>query len=623
MKNVVVSFLFFWAKLKYRISIEMKRIWRFLDIERMSCRGYRSFSNARELKSAFHAILGVYDSSLLMGISETDRAIILKSADQALRHEFDLLGSGLVVLDPIDWQSDFKTGKKWKKDYYCRLTHIQDADIKVPWELSRCQHLLWLGEAYLITGKKEYAKEIIDEINWWIDDNPLMYTVNWKCAMDVAFRATSWMFALNMISSYEGLDDALAMKISRSLWQHGFFIFNNLEKSIPYSNNHYASDLIGLLYLGELFKTTSKGKKWRRFAINEFYSEVRKQVLYSGVHFERSISYHRLMTELLSYPVYMLIRVGEMIPNDVLSRIDSMYAFISTYTKPNGLAPLIGDNDDGRFLPFIRRDFRDHEYLNDAVSVENRIVTLGHLPLFCSEVKNSHLYADAGFAVSRVGNNYLFINNGGYSKRPDENQSIIGTHTHNDLLSFELAIHGHDIIIDPGSYLYTSSEAERDAFRSTIKHNTIVVDREEQNEFIMPFYVKRNVHVGSIDKNGAGYEGWYNTINGKLTHHRSVVFEDGVLFIKDYLIKEGGNHMAAFFFHFAEDIDVSINERIVEIIDKEGHIFTMLFDTAPKSIEIINDSISPSYGVKIESKTVVASFPFDEMVTINTAICLK
>ena len=105
------------------------------------------------------------------------------------------------------------------------------------------------------------------------------------------------------------------------------------------------------------------------------------------------------------------------------------------------------------------------------------------------------VYPDAGFAVIRNTTVYAFISNGGYSKYPKESDVIIGTHTHNDLLSFELNINGQDLIVDPGTYLYTSSPSFRNEFRSTRKHNTIEVDGEEQNEFINPFVVKRNVYV--------------------------------------------------------------------------------------------------------------------------------
>lgn len=609
----------FCAKLKNRILQERKRIWENCDVDNLSMRGYRAFDGVESLSKQLRGMLGGYDLSILVGISDVDKGIIIDTANQAMRHEFDLLGSGPVVLDPIDWHIDFKSGKRWEKKFFREITSIKGADIKVPWELSRCQHLLWLGEAYLLTGEDKYAKEVVDEINWWIDDNPIMYSVNWKCAMDVAFRAVNWIHALNMITVYSGFDETFTTKVGKSLWQHGFFIYNNLEKSIPDSNNHYTSDLAGLLYLGVLFEKTSKGKAWKRFAIKEFFSEIRKQVLDSGVQYERSVSYHRMVTEMLSYPIYMLQRIGETVPADITNRIKKMYEYVATYTKPNQYAPMVGDNDDGRFLPFLKRDFRKHSYLNDPVCIENRFVALGRLPIFYSKSQRSKVYSDAGLAVIREGNEYLFINNGGYSKRPDENQNRIGTHTHNDLLSFELSINGEDIIVDPGTYLYTSSQEDRDRFRSTAKHNTVVVDGEEQNGFVLPFYVKRNVNIGVLQKWNGGYEGEYTTIAGQLTHHRRFILKEGGVEIIDNLTKEGEDHKALLLFHFAENIQASVKGNSVDVCANNKE-FRIVFSTKPLNVEIKKDTISPSYGVLKESLTAIATFDFTDKLEILTTI---
>ena len=56
----------------------------------------------------------------------------------------------------------------------------------------------------------------------------------------------------------------------------------------------------------------------------------------------------------------------------------------------------------------------------------------------------------------------------------------VGPHKHNDWLSFELCVGDHPVIIDPGSYCYTSNVNMRHLFRSTAYHNTVVIDREEQ-----------------------------------------------------------------------------------------------------------------------------------------------
>ena len=583
-------------------------------------KGFLGFVDATAFKARLSKMLGVYSPDLFEGISSEEKAVIIEAAEQALRHEFDLLGSGPVKSDPIDWQSDLKCGKRWKKQFYTNITNIPGADIKMPWELSRCQHLLWLGEAYLLTNDERYAKEVVDEINWWIDDNPLMYTVNWKCSMDVAFRAVNWMFALNMIAAYRGFDDRLTQKATQSFWQHGFFIRNNLEKVYPESNNHYTSNLVGLLYIGALFNHTRKGKKWKLFAKKGLVSETMSQILPSGVNYERSVSYHRMMTEMLSYPVYMLQRIGDVISNDVTDRLNGMYAYVANYTKPNGYAPLIGDNDDGRFAPFLKRVFCRHSYLNNPDSIENRIVAAGMKPLFCTVSKISKLYADAGVAILHEGDNYLFANNGGYSKSPKDSQRIIGSHTHNDLLSFELALNGEDIVVDAGTYLYTSSKSERDAFRATAKHNTIIVDGEEQNGFISPFYLERNVCVGKMRMMGEKcVEGDYSTIKGQMSHRRSFKLSDNKLLVIDSIKKNGVGHKAHLYLHLAEHVRPAIQGDIVLI----NNSVTASFDPIPSKIDIIADTLSPSFGIIKPSKTIVLTYVFDNSISISTDISIN
>lgn len=613
----VESIKYFIPKLTIRLRKERNLLWKNCNVDKISMRGYIPFNDKETFTCRLHEMIGQFGRQQLEGIDNNTKKEILSSAEQIVRHEFVFLGSSVVKLEPIDWHIDFKSGNRWEKMYYMDITHIPGADIKVPWELSRCQHLLWLGEAYLLTGDDKFAQEVIDEINWWIDDNPLMYSVNWKCAMDVAFRAVNWLYSLNMINSYKNFDDKFSRKVEKSLWQHGFYIYNNLELAIPDNNNHYTSNLVGLLYLGELFANANEGRKWKKFAKKELKKETLKQVLPTGVHYERSISYHRLMTEMLSYPIYMLKRLGEDVSQEVTERISSMFSYVSNYTKPNGMAPLIADNDDGRFLPFLRRDFRRHDYLNDIQSVENCFVTMGMNNLFSRLICGTKIYEDAGVGIVRKGNNYLFVNNGGYSKRPMEDQIKIGTHTHNDLLSFELSLEGDDIIVDPGTYLYTSSRKDRDEFRSTVKHNTVVVDGEEQNGFVNTFMQTRNVRIGELRKNEVGeIVGQYQTIKGRLQHRRSYLLTEDGLAIIDTLKKQGDQHHAMLYYHFAEGVHAIVKDNNV-LLDN-GIIIQ--FKHPPTSMKVKEDTLSPAYGVKVKSQSLEVCYEFNEIIEIETTI---
>lgn len=613
---------YFFPKVLNRFASEKNRIWEHLPVKKISLWGLGCVPSKDEFAKRLQEMLGTFTPEFYKDFKQEDKETIIRFADQTLNHDFDLLGSGLMHLDSIPWHSDFKSGYIWKKGVFYRKQKggvAKGSDIKVPWELSRCHHLLWLGEAYLITSDEKYAKEVVDQINNWIDENPLMYSVNWTCAMDVAIRAANWMYALNFISASKCFTDEFAARASKSLFQHGFFIKNNLERVIPYSNNHYSSDIVGLLYLGQFFNKKLKGKCWFRFARKEFFKDIDLQVLPSGVHYEKSVSYHRLMVGLYSYPIYMLDRCGIKVPNTIKEKVQRMYEYVSNYTKPNGYAPLIADNDDGRFLPFVRRDFRQHNYLNDASSLEIAIASKRVSQHFSSNVQTSKLYKDAGLAVVRKDDAYLLVSCVGYSRKPKPSEINIGTHTHNDLLSFELNVGGQDIIIDPGTYLYTSSIKDRNEFRSTRKHNTIVVDGEEQNILseTSAFSLKKNVDFDKLTATEASVEGHYKTLAGGMSHCRAFELQEGKLVIKDKVEKQGTNHEGHLRLHLAEDVEpVGANGAVVLEVGE----YRFSVSNPQCDITIEDDTWSPSFGVLRSNRTINLEFKFDEKINLETII---
>ena len=378
---------------------------------------------------------------------------------------------------------------------------------------------------------------------------------------------------------------------------------------------------MGLLYLGALFADTKSGKKWFSYALKEFYKELRVQILPSGVDCERSISYHRLMTELSICPYYMLKRIGIVIPNDIEYRLRSMLTFINSYTKFSGLAPMVEDNDDGRFLPFLQRDFRQHHYLLDKKSIEVQILTKKIPPL--STLCDTHImnYSDAGHVIMKKNGSYLFVTNGGMTPYRD-GTTPCGTHTHNDRLSFELEIFGNDIIIDPGSYIYTSNKEKHQEFRSTSKHNTIFVDKEEQNFFTgVPFVLRPNsnndeLFILSQDT----CQGSYQTIEGKMTHSRKILFEDNLIVIDDSINKKSGNHIVESFYHLAPEVLVDIHDNKIQLEVDDVQVLMFFESQSCYSITVIEDTVSPSYGVLIPSKTVKLESKFEDCFQLKTII---
>ena len=218
---------------------------------------------------------------------------IVRAADEAVRHEFNLLGSGLRPLGtPLPWHTDFKTGRTWPAIYSGDIEYSEldrPTDVKVPWELSRCQHFTRLGQAFWLTGDERYADEFAAETTDWIAANPLARGVNWACAMDVALRAVSWTWGFYYMSDSAACAvPAFRGAFLRALYLHGEHVATHIERS-DVNGNHYLCDAVGLVFLGGFFRSTAKGRRWLETGRAMIAAEIFNQTSEDGVDFDGEV----------------------------------------------------------------------------------------------------------------------------------------------------------------------------------------------------------------------------------------------------------------------------------------------------------------------------------------------
>jgi len=547
-----------------------------------------------------------------------DKKNTIKNANKICNNVFNLLGSGNKFLGKnINWREDFKSGYSWPLISYnkIKIDLSKKADIKVPWELSRFQFSTELGKAYWYTGKKKYLEKWKELILDWIKKNPVEYGPNWACTMDVAIRAVNWITGYFFFE--DKLDEIFKKEFYKNLYMHGLFIRNNLEL-FPVKNNHYLSDIVGLIYLGLFFGR----KDWVNFGKKELENEIKNQVFNDGVNYETSISYHRLVTELFLSATILLMKNGIKMSNEFMKKLKKMIEFVMYYTKPNGLAPMIGDNDDGRLHIFSHNNINDHRYLISigAVLFYNKLfkkysngfneeafwlLDLTGYRKFKSikktyEKLTSKSFREGGFHIIRSYKNYIIIRCGKHGLNG------LGSHNHNDQLSFELNISGKDIFIDPGTYIYTGDAKNRNFFRSTEMHNTIRIDKKEQNKIYpeIVFFLTDNTKSKLIKfiKNNkiifVGEHYGYKKLMDPVTHQRTIIFDKNKIIIKESL-KGKKSHFIEIIFHLVRNI--KIRKTIKEI--KIGKLSM----TIPKNfkVKIKEGFISESYGIKEKSKIIV------------------
>ena len=183
-------------------------------------------------------------------------ALIADLSGHVLRHEFDLLGSGWIEVGfpggpvpglkgcryegtlnhrpnlnranerrsaeiasripalyrPIDWQRDFISGFRWSETTSSTAIcypAVPGADIKVPWEIGRLQHLPWLAWAAALADQRHsgfeesdrYVSEYQFQVMDFIASNPPRFGCQWMCTMDVAIRAANLVLTDNLFRS--------------------------------------------------------------------------------------------------------------------------------------------------------------------------------------------------------------------------------------------------------------------------------------------------------------------------------------------------------------------------------------------------------------------------------------
>lgn len=578
-------------------------------------------------------------------------AAIRASAEKALRHEIDLLGSGPVALgEKIDWHRDFVTGDRWPVAPCRRIDYVnkgRPSDVKRPWELSRLQWLIPAAQAFQLDGDERYAIAVREVLEQWMAANPYARGVNWSCTMEAALRILSWTYFFHVFAdSTAWRDSGFRSRFLACLYLHGRFTEIHIERS-SINGNHLTSDAAALVFAGLFFRDIGAADRWAADGWAELVAEIERQVHPDGVDFEASVPYHRLVAELFLLPARYRQAVGLPIAGSYRDRLAAMARFTRAYTRADGSSPHWGDADDGRALAFGTQPLGDHRYL---IRIIGLLTGDDALPAAASDDGSEaawHLGIDAlannSGAISPQ-RSQAFPSGGVYILRDDHNHVFIdcgpvglgglGGHGHNDALSFEAMLDGVLLITDPGSYVYTASFEDRNAFRSTAMHNTPQVDGEEVNRFHSPDNLW-NLHddaraesltfeADAARSRFVGRHHGYRRLASPVDVVREITLghSRSQLVVSDELSGDGTHHVAIPL-HLAPDVAAKIGDQMCLLTAGSKH-FALSWSGSPDwRLSLEDGRLSPSYGVAVPARVLVwrrsGPLPARLVVTITPA----
>ena len=392
-------------------------------------------------------------------------------ADEVVAHRFDLLGSGPTELGPeIDWRADFKTGRRWPLRHGSLLAGLLRR---------RLRHQGSVGALAVpapaaprgrlpVDGRAALPRRARRQLSDWIagesrSSSARTGPARWTSRSGRRTGSPRSRSQPRPPRTSRGSTPAL-----ESLLLHGRFIRAHLEDG-QVRGNHYLSDVVGLLPVAALFSASREGRRWAEWAAGELASEMEHQVRADGCEHEASIPYHRLVTELFvcGTQAAEALLPGRL-PPWYHERLDLMLDFVADYTRPDGLAPQVGDADDGRFLPL--GDYGARPARPPAPLRAGR-------PRASSRQPSAGSFPESGFYVMRAGrpvrDRALRRRRPLRPRRPRPQRPAL-------VRAGERAQSRSSSI--RARYLYTPDPEARNLFRSTGFHSTLRVDGAEQNE---------------------------------------------------------------------------------------------------------------------------------------------
>jgi len=381
--------------------------------------------------------------------------------------------------------------------------HTWRSDASPLWRfnLHYFEYAISLGAAYRSSGDMAYYDQFKALILSWINANPIRTGDAWH-PYTISMRIPNWLICFELFGELFNRDE----RFQAEVWQSIYIQYKTLlrRKEIWQLGNHYFENLKTVVFCSLLFGEDGVLKKHLRL----FMREVGEEILPDGVHFELSLLYHKIILEDMLRMAYWLRQVEQSEADELVPVIQKMSSALASLEYGMGKTPLFNDSGDG-------------------MAREGTALLRAAEQLFDIRPALSEDFAASGYYKLYDGSSALMFDAGEIGPR------YMTGHSHCDCLSFELSIDNKPLFVNSGTYQYQGSQ--RNYFRSTRAHNTLVIGEREQSECWAEHRVARRIRNVNAKKGNQGIVGSYINYYGD-THTRSISLADSVLTVIDTVV---------------------------------------------------------------------------------------
>ena len=546
---------------------------------------------------------------------------IVQRAERICQHRFDLLGyENLDYGAQIDWHSDRVHGKRAPRKQWFKIKYLdfeEVGDSKVTWELNRHQHFVTLAKAFRLTGDVKFASELFAQWHHWHSQNSYPVGINWASSLEVAFRSLSWLWTYFLMADSPAMPSTFRQSWLRSMAISGRHIETYLSTYFS-PNTHLLGEAVALFFIGTLCPEIPSSRRWQQRGWRIVQQEAVRQVRADGLHFEQSTYYHVYALDFFLHSAILASLNQIEVPKEFDRILERMLDILAALARP-GIAPAFGDDDGGRLFDPSRNRIR---YMTDPLSTGAVLFGRGDFKMAAGAPTEEMLWllGESGIdEFQRICGEQLpdssaaFRTSGIFLMSGKNRQWQLaidagpqGAHTaghgHADALSLTLTASGRELLIDSGTCEYVGPDSQRDQFRGTRAHNTLMIGGADQARPRGPFGWERLPRVqaegwiaGKTFDLFVGSHDGYSQLPNPVTHRRFVfALKSGLFFVRD-LALGFGEYPLDLFWHMGQ----SLREEEADLFVAEGAALRfMAFDSHGWSRKVEEQFHSPAYGVK-------------------------
>jgi uncharacterized heparinase superfamily protein len=450
-----------------------------------------------------------------VALTTAGRFEFLGEAWPAVPHEPD----GTQALPPTFWFFDPITGKTWPDastssfSIDVRGSGAGIGDVKYVWEPNRLQMLHPLAASIARSGDKKLLRIALGILTSWAAANPPYRGVNWKSGIELALRLVSVALVV-AAAGPQMLSPEERTLIRRMVAAHARYLaaFPSFYSS---ANNHRVAEGLGLFIAGVLAPDLDRVRGWSGEGRRILETETLRQILPDGVGAEQSPTYQAFTMELVTFAAQLAADRGRPLDAAVTGRLGRGAEYLSWLCDENGMAPSIGDDDEGRVI--AQPPDREPRYIASVAAAvagllkRNELAVAPRDPhvrdlLFdsppsatsdlpdlapqdqapqsqTSQAEPPHsglkVFPQGGVCVinDTIGGRcvHLVFDHGPLGLLP------LAAHGHADALAVWLSVNGEPVLIDAGTFRYFSGGGARTSLRESLLHNTLAVDGRSQS----------------------------------------------------------------------------------------------------------------------------------------------